>query len=470
MVEKITEALRAINYKGPYTDQAKLEELIVLGLGSLNFFELIVYLTNEIRVLYKLDENVSPVTSLGDTTEFIMELSSFLRELGCPHEKITQGHVSGRLSELNDKMVLMQYLVGEVMTARILKEKKVDNQFDLKLQESAHASNLSKILQTLNIPKPPANLSLSGLFQKLHTTVTALVHKAPEDLVGKPICNFSMQDKHWEILQTVHRNLDEEYSFRREMMLTRLDCTVQSFKWSDSMKGKDEIIKKAYADKRKQLRVEPNVRISDLLSARSDIAIIEKTSNAGVRKNTQTSINKVLIGQVPDRGGRTNEQAAPPREMPSWTAGGGRGDFRGRGFGHRGNHDNQNAARAQMYRQQAEQAQSTNQSDNYSQRGGYQRQSQSDQPRGRGSYRRGHGHDDRYSDNNTRVAYDSAGSYGSDSFEPKRARTYDNYQNTRINYADQYVQETQQNQQYNSRRGTGGRSRGSRSGRGRGYY
>lgn len=44
--------------------------------------------------------------------------------------------------------------------------------------------------------------------------------------------------------------------------------------------------------------MDPDIDLSDLLSARDDIAIIEKTSNANVRKHTQSSINKVIIGQV----------------------------------------------------------------------------------------------------------------------------------------------------------------------------
>jgi len=42
----------------------------------------------------------------------------------------------------------------------------------------------------------------------------------------------------------------------------------------------------------------PDVHLSDLLAAREDLAIIEKMSSASVRKNTQSAINKVIIGRV----------------------------------------------------------------------------------------------------------------------------------------------------------------------------
>lgn len=64
------------------------------------------------------------------------------------------------------------------------------------------------------------------------------------------------------------------------------------------MKGKEELINKSYGEKRKTMKAEPGVSLADLISAREDLAIIEKTSNASVRKNTKSSINKVIIGQV----------------------------------------------------------------------------------------------------------------------------------------------------------------------------
>ena len=68
-----------------------------------------------------------------------------------------------------------------------------------------------------------------------------------------------------------------------------------------------------------------------------DLTLVEKTSNANVRRKTQSKINKILIkGKVPDRGGRPTEIKPPPPEMPAWqkerAVGGGRGGG-GRGGG-----------------------------------------------------------------------------------------------------------------------------------------
>lgn len=58
------------------------------------------------------------------------------------------------------------------------------------------------------------------------------------------------------------------------------------------------MFEKIYHDKRQWLKVEPDVDIADLLAAREDLAIIEKTSSVSVRRNTRSQLNKVIIGTV----------------------------------------------------------------------------------------------------------------------------------------------------------------------------
>lgn len=90
------------------------------------------------------------------------------------------------------------------------------------------------------------------------------------------------------------------------------------FQWSERIRPKEDELNKCYHAKRDAMKREPEVTLANLLSARDDLAIIEKTSNASVRKNTRSAINKVIIGSVPDRGGRPCDQEPPPPEMPSW--------------------------------------------------------------------------------------------------------------------------------------------------------
>ena len=49
-----------------------------------------------------------------------------------------------------------------------------------------------------------------------------------------------------------------------------------------------------------------------------DLLNIEKTSGGKSREKTKCDLNRVLIGHVPDRGGRAYEHDVPPPDMPSF--------------------------------------------------------------------------------------------------------------------------------------------------------
>nr|XP_023026562.1 protein FAM98B isoform X1 [Leptinotarsa decemlineata] len=531
--EKILDALDTIGYSGPLLQKPHFPLAIEGGPKSIEYTKVINFLTNEIRTLQGIDEEVNAITCPEDSVAFIMEVTSFLKELNCPYKSLTHGHVSDRLQNVSDRLLLLDYLLTELMGARILADKRPEKKIELKLQETPEGKDMRLILQTLRFPKPPANISITTLFQKLGPTIPIVLNKAGADIVGQGIFNGFLSEKQWGILNGVQNDLNKEYRIRREMLLTRLDVTIQSFQWSDRTRGKDDLFEKVYHENRKLLKVDPDVDLSDLIAARTDIAIIEKTSNSSVRKNTRSQLNKVIIGQVPDRGGRTSEIAPPPPEMPSWQqrssgpAGGGRGggNFnRGGGNFNRGGGNNYSRGGGNNYSSgggissrggyssgggnyQSNQARGDynnsgygnnrsydsagsynagnkyggNESSGYGSRGGSYDNSRSQGNYGRGldnsnsgSYGGGGRANDR--GNNRDYDYDggnrrnSGGSYSSQDFQQtKRAKTYDSFQANKSTYADQYVQEREHNQQYSSRGGNTGRSNYQRGRGGSGY-
>jgi len=70
------------------------------------------------------------------------------------------------------------------------------------------------------------------------------------------------------------------------------------FQWSERVKNQEDQIAALFMKRRKAMFALPDVHLSDLLAAREDLAVIEKMSSASVRKNTQSAINKVIIGRV----------------------------------------------------------------------------------------------------------------------------------------------------------------------------
>ena len=59
--------------------------------------------------------------------------------------------------------------------------------------------------------------------------------KYPEQ-IGKSLLKARLSDKQWEQILKINDTLLLEYRTRREMLLKRLDVTIQSFMWSDAAK------------------------------------------------------------------------------------------------------------------------------------------------------------------------------------------------------------------------------------------
>lgn len=60
---------------------SQLQAAAELGQKDKEYTELIHFLTNEIRTLLNIDEEVNAVSSPEDAVAFVMEITSFLKEL-----------------------------------------------------------------------------------------------------------------------------------------------------------------------------------------------------------------------------------------------------------------------------------------------------------------------------------------------------------------------------------------------------
>ncbi|GBN97994.1 hypothetical protein AVEN_19533-1 [Araneus ventricosus] len=65
---------------------------------------------------------------------FLVEMSSLLKELGCPIKKLTRGSVEERLSEPEDKMLAIMYLCQELEAGKILRSKKPQKKEPMKIE------------------------------------------------------------------------------------------------------------------------------------------------------------------------------------------------------------------------------------------------------------------------------------------------------------------------------------------------
>ncbi|XP_061393359.1 protein FAM98A [Musca vetustissima] len=338
----VIDSLNALSYQGKCLQNDELTRALEGGTRSPEFREVVAWLAQELHILRKTDESVSK--DCDDPSEFAMELSAMLKELSCPYSFFVTGPLSDRFESREHRLQLLDYLITELMATKMyMKLKPAEQAYVIPKTETNTAKALEQMTKDLGLGKPPENITAKAFFDKLNFKVEEVMRMMKPGVVNEPLFRNtkSLTDKQWEQLEEIHRDLDAEYNLRRQMLLTRLDVTIQSFLWSDKMKSREKEIDEKFQNKLMELERYKyggmETDIAALLAARADLAIIEKTSSANVRKNTGSKIHKHVIGKVPDRGGRAHEHAPPPPEMPSWQqqrssgpqGGGGGGNFRG---------------------------------------------------------------------------------------------------------------------------------------------
>ncbi|KAI4499097.1 hypothetical protein M0802_005680 [Mischocyttarus mexicanus] len=320
MEKNLLQALENVGYQGPLLEIDKMSEALELGAKSIDYTSLVSWLADQIGKLMNIDETINPTNNSGDASCFLLELSCFLKEIGCVNQNLTTGNINNRLADKESRSLLIEILVSELMACKLLQvdEKETDTGIKVVINESDTARHLKEMLIALQFQRAPDNITVQMLFTRLETKLKDVISKVPNDLLGKPLIFGELSADQWDKLHDYNKELHKEYEMRREMLLKRLDVTIQSFLWSERVQKQEKELNSKYLSGRAKMGIRPNVVIADLLAARDDLAVIEKTSNAVVRKNTRSNINKVIIGDVPDRGGRPYEQEPPPPEMPPW--------------------------------------------------------------------------------------------------------------------------------------------------------
>ncbi|GFY39127.1 protein FAM98A [Trichonephila inaurata madagascariensis] len=325
-MEQIHSDLTNLGYDGTALDNNVFNSKVFnTGPPNVYFVDIVSWLSSQLVSLCELESHISPVEDEeelgGKAIGFLVEFSSLLKELGCPIKQLTKGSVEGRLNEPEDKMLAIMYLCQELEAGKILAYKKPKKKETLKIElsESKTAKELREMLISLGFGKPPDNITPQKLFVELEKKIYMLSQPlSPKDVVGELLFSGYLTEKQWFQLDKLYHEVNKEYKTRRNLLLTRLDVTIQSFLWADRLKSKSEEVMNKYNKQRSLIADDPSVKISDILAATMSLAAIEKTSSASVRKNTKSSVNKVIISAVPDRGGRPEEQQPPPPEVPSW--------------------------------------------------------------------------------------------------------------------------------------------------------
>ncbi|XP_066552970.1 protein FAM98A [Amia ocellicauda] len=357
MEADILDSLEDLGYKGPLLEDGALDLAVTGGAASPEFTKLCAWIVSELKLYCKLEENIQATNSPGEAEGFQLEMSGLLSEMMCPYSVLTSGDVTKRLLNKNNCLLLITYLISELEASRMI----IVNKPQKKVQEASGSDvfvELKGICMGLGMSKPPANITMFQFFSGIEKKLKEALSKVPPSHVGKPLLRKPLGPVHWEKIEAINQALVNEYEVRRKLLLKRLDVTVQSFGWSDKAKTHTERLAKVYQPKRAALGTKSAVSVAHLFAAREDLSKILRTSSGRIREKTACAINKVLMGRVPDRGGRPNEIEPPPPEMPSWQKrqdapqqhgggqqyggggrGGGRGSYDQQSQGGRGGYD-----------------------------------------------------------------------------------------------------------------------------------
>ncbi|XP_075774076.1 protein FAM98C isoform X2 [Pelodiscus sinensis] len=302
----------AAGSEGPLSEESFLQ-LAQAGVRSPRFTGLCARLVGELRALCPLEEDLSPTSGPEDAETFQIELSGLLQELHCPYPALTTGAVTARLGSPHACLQLLYFLSSELQAARLLCRKRPPAPPQ---GEGADAAwrELQLICQALGGLElaPPAPQLLGDIKSKVAEALSALPHDHQE---MAPLLRAPLMAPQWAALEGIRQALRTEYECRKRMMVTRFEVTLQAFLWSERAPAHGAALRAAVSPLRQVESAAPGVSLARLLAARADASRIVSASTGRCRHRTSCAINKVLMGGVPDRGGRPTEIEPP---MPTW--------------------------------------------------------------------------------------------------------------------------------------------------------
>ncbi|KAJ8275675.1 hypothetical protein COCON_G00074270 [Conger conger] len=330
---KTVSALKNLGYPGnACLKQCSCEELPC---------QVLSWLVSELRTTCP---EVQGVNEQGPTVSAVLvgELRMILRDLHCPYTALATETLSPAL--LN---TATEFLVTELQAVRMLRRKQSHP------EDAASDGNAEKEQREVEVEELEEEEEEIGvwdkkkqrevreeseqLFQSLglepsarlrdaYTEVESRVTSLPKGTMPEPLLKTALNSDQWRLLHQINQALSQDYECRRNMMTKRFQVTLESFTWGE--KGAERSAVLSTVPLLCPEALGSGVSLSLLLAAREDQSRI-----LPVRAGPSTAVHKILMGNVPDRGGRPGEIEPP---MPTWQRrrdGGGRGGGRGGGDG-----------------------------------------------------------------------------------------------------------------------------------------
>ncbi|XP_066517053.1 protein FAM98A [Hoplias malabaricus] len=271
-------------------------------------------------------KETSPELGVGADKSAVLagELKELLEDLFYPYSTLTSETLTpAHLNRITD------FLVSELQAARILQHRQsypedTEPQSDSGQEQRRQESNIIDIEDETQpegskTDEKEIMKELAQLFQALdmdsasqlsdaYTQVECRLASLPEGQCREPLLKNNLDTSQWRKVDLINQALLQDYECRRQMMVKRFYVTFQSFAWGERGKERSALLSTIPPF---TPPLESSVSIALLLAAREDQSRI-----LPVRAGQSTDIHKVLMGSVPDRGGRPGEIEPP---MPTFT-------------------------------------------------------------------------------------------------------------------------------------------------------
>eukprot|EP01112_Ceratiomyxa_fruticulosa_P006758 TRINITY_DN1763_c0_g2_i3.p2 TRINITY_DN1763_c0_g2~~TRINITY_DN1763_c0_g2_i3.p2 ORF type:complete len:342 (+),score=93.49 TRINITY_DN1763_c0_g2_i3:243-1268(+) len=326
-IELILDSLEALglkNYTIQFEDISAFYDLVLkIGLDSQILRDITTQLINQFNNLDEHTDN-KVVVNAGTKEDFHKGVQLFAHSQSYPH--------NFDLSNPRAILTFFEWLIAELQAVLIIAANQENQESEEGVSVPSNSSSSSSSSLAIDIPEtPPFSFADQIIFiQKIlqlppqppaktldsaKTKINELIKPFPNYIKSPIFKRNAFTKEQLETLTQINKALQIEYKFRHEVLRKRLGVTLEGFLWSEVGKEKEAEIRAAIQSRVTSIPPSPVHDLYDLFATHTDILEIKKT-NSFATELENPSRRSVIVGSVPDRGGRVSVKKGVS-EMPS---------------------------------------------------------------------------------------------------------------------------------------------------------
>lgn len=291
-----------------------LEKMTEMGLSTLAF-DLVEVLSNTktsgkfLQFSNRLAIHIDVHAKFSSTGE----LRRFLIANFCPFSISEEDNVFNS-SEVRSNIV--DFLLSEAQACKMIQSHENPSlpvkTFQVEASLSSSTSPISEVLSSLctalNIKTTEEDLDakLKELSKELAKEVVKHPKLAAPPLIEEVAFNDGKRkrpEEMFEVLRDIYTGLSSDYATRRQVLVKRLEVTIQSCLWGGKGRQRVDEILLVLNTKLPSL-LHSHVKFNDLYCANASIVDIPQVTSSLFTEHTGGFIKRHIIATVPDRGGR----------------------------------------------------------------------------------------------------------------------------------------------------------------------